>query len=92
MERDRSQRVVLLPQQIRAARALLRWSRGVLARKSGVPLGTLEKIEAGKTDPRQTTVHKIRRALEDGGLVIIDATETNGPGVMMKASKRKAHC
>jgi DNA-binding XRE family transcriptional regulator len=87
LERARSQRPVLLPQQIRAARVFLGWSRAVLARKSGVPVGTLEKIEAGKTDPRQTTIHKLKRTLEDGGIEFLEATRERGPGVIWRDGK-----
>jgi DNA-binding XRE family transcriptional regulator len=89
LEHGSSQRLVLLPRQIRAARVFLGWSRAVLARKSRVPLATLEKIEAGRTDPRQTTAHKIRRALEDGGIDFLDATRERGPGIILRDGKLK---
>lgn len=88
LERSHNQRIVLTPKQLRAARVLVGWSRAMLARKSGVPLPTLDKIEAGKTDPKLTTAGKLRRALEDAGVIFVDPTKEHGPGVILKDGKR----
>jgi|SRR5262245_15964896 DNA-binding XRE family transcriptional regulator len=87
-ERPRTHRAVLTPKQLRAARVMVGWSRAELARNSGVPLPTLDKIEIGKTDPKLTTAGKLRRALEDAGVIFVDPTEEHGPGVIMKEGKR----
>lgn len=81
--------LMLEPRQLRAARALVGWSRQTLADKSGVPRATIEQFEAGKTDPKQTTVHKLRRALERVGVVFQDADDEEwGPGVRLRGGKR----
>jgi predicted transcriptional regulator len=81
---------MLEPRQLRAARALVGWSRQTLADKSGVPRATIEQFEAGKTDPKQTTVHKLRRALERVGVVFQDADDDEwGPGVRLKAKRKE---
>jgi DNA-binding XRE family transcriptional regulator len=88
LERPHNQRFVLTPKQLRAARVLVGWSRAMLARKSGVPLPTLDKIESGKTDPKLTTAGKLRRTLEDAGVIFVDPTREHGPGVIAKDGKR----
>jgi predicted transcriptional regulator len=88
LDRPLSKRIVLTPRQLRAARVLIGWSRAMLARKSGVPLPTLDKIEGGKTDPKLTTAGKLRRTLEDAGVIFVDATKEHGPGVLLRDGKR----
>jgi predicted transcriptional regulator len=82
-----SQTDVLTPKQLRAARALAGWSREDLAKHSGVPEITTRQFELGKTDPRQTTVHKWRRALERAGVVFLDADDEWGPGVRLRGKR-----
>lgn len=83
-DRAHSQADVLTPKQLRAARALAGWSREDLAKHSGVPEITTRQFELGKTDPRQTTVHKWRRALEKAGVVFLDADDEWGAGVRLR--------
>jgi predicted transcriptional regulator len=80
---------VLTPQQLRAARAIVGWSRDALAEKSGVPAITTKQFENGDTDPRLSTLHKWRRALEGAGVIFLDETETEGPGVRLKKARGK---
>jgi transcriptional regulator with XRE-family HTH domain len=56
--------------QVRAARALLGWSQGQLARKSGVGLATLQRIEQaeGIVKGNFSTVLKIQKTLEGAGI------------------------
>ena len=80
---------MLTPAQIRAARAMVGWSREDLAKKSGVSAPALrdfEKTEGG-SDPRQGTVQKWQRALEAAGVQFIDADEVGGPGVRLRGAK-----
>jgi DNA-binding XRE family transcriptional regulator len=89
---SRSQLGVLAPQQLRAARALVGWSREALAKKSGVPAITTKQFENGDTDPRLSTLHKWRRALEAAGVVFIDPeakSDEGGPGVRLRSAKAK---
>jgi len=82
---------MMKPAQLRAARALLGWSREDLAEASGVGAGTIKDFEVEKSDPKQGTVNKWRRALEAAGVEFQEETETSGPGVRLKkqAGKRK---
>jgi transcriptional regulator with XRE-family HTH domain len=83
-------RVMLTPAQLRAARALLRWSQQTLASKcGGTPdLATLKRFEAEKSDPKQSTLLVWRKVLSKAGVVFIDPTETEGPGVRLREPQR----
>ena len=66
--------------QIRAARALLRWSAADLVRESGVSPATIHRAEStdGKTTMTLANASAIRRALENAGVELI---EENGGGL-----------
>ena len=70
----------ILGAQIRAARALLRWSAADLVRESGVSLATIHRAESvdGKTAMTLANASAIRRALENAGVELIDE---NGGGL-----------
>ncbi len=74
---------MLTSDQIRAARALLRWSARELAQRSRVHITTVQRMERGN-GPVGGTVHtlaKVQRALEDAG---VEFTSQNGsPGVRL---------
>jgi len=82
-----SDKLTLLPSQSRAARALLEWSRGDLAQRSGVSLATLADFEAGKRQPYDRTLDDIRAALEAAGVEFI---AENGGGAGVRLAKAKA--
>jgi transcriptional regulator with XRE-family HTH domain len=71
-------------EQIRAARALLRWSAVQLARRAGLAASTVARCEAGSGLPPVgvPTLQKIQRALEAGGVEFISGG--NGPGVRLR--------
>jgi transcriptional regulator with XRE-family HTH domain len=81
---------MILPAQLRAARALLDWSREDLAKASGVPAPTIRDFELGNTDPKQGTVQKWRRALEAAGVTFQEESESEGPGVRLRKKAGKA--
>ena len=60
--------------QIRAARALLGWSQDQLARRAGVGLATLQRIEQNKgiVKGNFSTVLKIQKALERADIHFIE--------------------
>ena len=84
-----SQRGVLTPAQLRAARALIGWSREDLSKHSGVGANTTKDFEINNSDPKLGTVQKWRRALEAAGVKFIDADDQDGPGVRLRAGKGK---
>jgi transcriptional regulator with XRE-family HTH domain len=82
--KSHTQTGMLTPEQLRAARALVGWSRDDLAKKSATSAETVKGFEGRGTDPKMGTVLKWRRALEAGGVEFIDETEMSGPGVRLK--------
>jgi transcriptional regulator with XRE-family HTH domain len=91
--RPHTQPGMLTPAQLRAARALVGWSRETLAEKAGVSAQTVTGFELLGADSKISTLNKIRRALETAGVRFIDEDEMEGPGVRLQkgkpASKRK---
>lgn len=77
--------------QVKAARALLAWSQEDLAIAAAVSLPTIKRLEAvdGDLGGRSDTVAAIRRALEDAGVLFVDANG-DGPGVRLKRDVTKA--
>lgn len=72
--------------QIRAAKAMLKWSGEDLAKKSGVSLSTIRRIESSDGVPERQnmkTVVAIKTALEKAGIEFI-GTPDDKPGVRLK--------
>jgi hypothetical protein len=79
--------------QIRAARALLRWSADELARASALGVNTIRRAEIAEEAISLTAANNmaIRRALETAGVEFIDENG-GGPGVRLRhRAKLKAH-
>lgn len=74
------------PGQLRAARALIGWTREELADAARTTTRTLARLEAGETEARLSTARAIRAALEDAGVIFIEDNH-EGPGVRLKKSK-----
>jgi DNA-binding XRE family transcriptional regulator len=64
--------MTITSQQVRAARALLEWSRVTLAARSRITNQTVRNIETGKVRPRARTVQMIGRALEAAGVEFVE--------------------
>jgi transcriptional regulator with XRE-family HTH domain len=64
--------MAITPHQIRAARALLKWSQNDLADRSGVSLPAIANIENEKQRANNTTQEKIARAFGDAGIEFIE--------------------
>lgn len=75
-------------EQIKAARALLRWSQIDLASKSGISIPTIKRLEAafGEIGGRDETANAIRTALEFAGVDFI-AENGGGAGVRLRKDK-----
>ena len=71
--------------QIRAARALLRWSAVDLAREAMVGVNTIRRAELAEAETSLTAANEaaIRRVLEAGGVEFI-AENGGGPGVRLR--------
>ena len=74
--------------QLRAARGLVGWSQARLADASGLALSTIKRMEGsdGLLRGNAGNVWKIQQALEEAGVIFIDADE-EGPGVRLKANQ-----
>jgi transcriptional regulator with XRE-family HTH domain len=79
----------ILPEQIRAARALIDWTREDLAKASGVTIRTLARIENSQTVPRLATLQALTAALETAGIQFIPENGS-GPGVRLARSSKKS--
>jgi transcriptional regulator with XRE-family HTH domain len=61
---------MILPEQVRAARALLGWSQAALAAKAGISTTALNNIENGKADPKLSTLTALRRVVDAAGVEV----------------------
>ncbi len=75
----------LISAQIRAARALIRWTAKELAEASAVGITTIRRAELAAQETSMTAVNDlaIRRAFEAAGVEFIDENG-GGPGVRLK--------
>ncbi len=70
--------------QIKAARVLAGWSQEDLASKAGVGIMTVKRFEASKNEfGTVASLSKMKKALEEAGIVFIDAGPDGGPGVRL---------
>ncbi len=76
----------LSPEQCRAARALLGWSRQQLADSANVSNRTLVDFERGARTPYERTLTDVQSALEVAGIEFIPE---NGGGVGVRYQKPK---
>jgi hypothetical protein len=76
--------------QIRAARALIRWTAEELSRQSAVSLRTIRRAEIANLDTSMTPANDlaVRRALEAAGVEFIDENG-GGPGVRLRKRQGK---
>ena len=76
---------MLIPAQIKAARALLGLGQKELSKLAGVGISTLKRIElADEITGAAQTLWKIQTALEKAGVQFIPADDSMGPGVRLK--------
>jgi predicted transcriptional regulator len=76
---------MLTAEQIRSARATVRWDQKRLAAAADVSLETIKRLEGmtGMVAANVTTVSAIKRALESAGIIFI-AENGEGPGVRLR--------
>jgi hypothetical protein len=76
--------------QLRAGRALVRWSAEDLARASAVSVTTIRRAELTKDETSMTAANDlaVRHALEAVGIEFIDENG-GGPGVRLKKPFKK---
>jgi transcriptional regulator with XRE-family HTH domain len=76
---------MLSTSQIRAARALVRWSAQDLADASGIAVSTIRRLELedGVPAAHVRTLEALKAALERAGIEFI-GSPTDGPGVRLR--------
>lgn len=74
-------RMPITPDQCRAARALLDWTQDELAERAEVSRSTVRGFEGGQHALHRATAASIRRALEAGGVELLEADADGGEGV-----------
>jgi transcriptional regulator with XRE-family HTH domain len=76
--------IMITSAQLRAARALIRWSTGDLANASGVGVATIKRLENGVGVPSGNlrTMAAIQQALEGAGVEFIGYPDDK-PGVCL---------
>ena len=78
---------IIIPAQIRAARALLEWSQEQLAAAAEVGLSTVRDIESQRRPLDTAAAGEIRRALENAGVIFVSGGPEAGPGVRFVANR-----
>ena len=76
--------------QLRAARALVRWSAEDLARHSAVSVTTIRRAELTESETSMTAANNqaVRRVLESAGVEFIEENG-GGPGVRLRRRQQK---
>ena len=76
--------------QMRAARALLRWSVEELAKSANVSVMTIRRAEGndGPVKMLPNNLAAIRAALEDAGVIFVEENG-EGPGVRLKKKREE---
>jgi len=74
---------VITGRQLKAARALVGWEQTDLARKAGVAISTVRRMESfqGEIGARTSTLSLVTKALERAGIEFLDGGK---PGVRLK--------
>lgn len=67
------------PKQVKAARALLAWTQGDLAKEAGIAVSTLADFERGERTPVNNNVQAITLALEKQGIRFTGGGAVTGP-------------
>jgi len=75
---------MLVPAQIRMARAALGMSVRELSEIAGVAESTILRFETGKGGLHAATLEKLQVALETGGVAFVPPDIAAGPGVRLK--------
>jgi hypothetical protein len=82
---SQGKKTALCGSQIRAGRALMKWSAGDLSRQSAVSLRTIRRAELVDSATSMTSANDlaVRRALETAGVEFIDENG-GGPGARLR--------
>jgi DNA-binding XRE family transcriptional regulator len=76
----------LTPEQVKAARELLGWTRMRLAFRVGVSEKTVLTFESGEPWSRPLDLGLVRERLEAAGVIFVEEN-SEGPGVRLRKAK-----
>ena len=79
---------MVTPREVRAARALLGWTRQHLADRAIVSLNSIIRMEQGTVDPRTSTLIAVRKVLEAEGVEFL-SLRGNDEGVRIRPPTSK---
>lgn len=76
----------ILALHIKLARVCLDWDQVDLAKKTGLSDQTIRRMEASEGPVRGTyeNVQKVRKTLEEAGVIFIETDTHGGPGVRLR--------
>jgi DNA-binding XRE family transcriptional regulator len=78
---------IIIPAQIRAARALLEWSQEKLASEAGVGVSTVRDVESQRRQLETSAASEIVRTLRNEGVIFVSGNAKEGPGVRLVAGR-----
>lgn len=76
------------PELLRAARALLNWTREDLAGHSGTSAETVRYYESRGGDPRFSTIQAWIRAFQKAGVEFLPAADGWGEGIRFRSPRK----
>lgn len=76
---------MLICEQIRAARGLLRWSARELAERAELHITTVQRMEkgSGAVSGNMRSIRRVQESLEKAGIEFLD--DIDGPGVRLRS-------
>ncbi len=82
--------MLLTGEQLRAARALLRWERKDLALASKLSEQTIKRLESirGDVNAHPVTIDALLRTFDQAGVEVIAASDGKGAGVRFKTDQQ----
>lgn len=78
---------IIIPAQVRAARALLDWSQSELANAAHVGVTTVRDIESERRPTDTGAMRELRRAFENAGAIFVSGASDAGPGVRLVSGR-----
>jgi DNA-binding transcriptional regulator YiaG len=72
------------PEQCRAARGWLAWSRDELARQANVSLRTVAAFERAEKTPQPNNLAAMRRAVEAAGILLVFDPDGTAAGILRR--------
>ncbi|MBY3344892.1 helix-turn-helix domain-containing protein [Rhizobium laguerreae] len=80
---------MIIPEQIRGARAMLGLTQAELAKSAGISTTGLNNIERGIADPKASTLRAIQAALEKAGIIFQSDGEMVAGGAGVRLARLK---